>query len=244
MPIHDWTRVQPGLFHHFHQDWSIEVARELNRGRLPKGFYALVEQRVDGPEPDVIAVETKMKVSAKRGGATATLEPPRTRLVKRASTEAGRYARKANRISIHHALGHVVSLIELVSPGNKDTRHALQSFVEKAEAFIRAGVHLLIVDLFPSSSRDPHGIHKAIFDQFQEQRYTRPKKKPLTLVSYQAAAELIAHIEPVAVGDLMPDMPLFLTPEAHILVPLESTYQTTWEICPEPIRDLVEAGSR
>ncbi len=36
MPIHDWTRVPAGLFHHFHQDWSIEIARTLNRGRLPR----------------------------------------------------------------------------------------------------------------------------------------------------------------------------------------------------------------
>ena len=27
MPIHDWTRLPGGLFHHFHQDWSIEIAR-------------------------------------------------------------------------------------------------------------------------------------------------------------------------------------------------------------------------
>jgi hypothetical protein len=47
MPIHDWIRVPPGLFHHFHQEWSIEIARELNRGLLPTGFSALVEQGGD-----------------------------------------------------------------------------------------------------------------------------------------------------------------------------------------------------
>jgi hypothetical protein len=31
MPIHDWTRVEAGLFHHFHQDWTIEICRTLNR---------------------------------------------------------------------------------------------------------------------------------------------------------------------------------------------------------------------
>lgn len=35
MPLHDWTRVPSGLFHHFHQDWSIEITRALNRERLP-----------------------------------------------------------------------------------------------------------------------------------------------------------------------------------------------------------------
>lgn len=42
MPIQDWTRVPAGLFHHFHQDWSVEIVRALNRGILPKGVAALV----------------------------------------------------------------------------------------------------------------------------------------------------------------------------------------------------------
>ena len=52
MPLHDWTRIPAGLFHHFHQDWSIEIARELNRRRLPKGLFALVEQRSGPRESD------------------------------------------------------------------------------------------------------------------------------------------------------------------------------------------------
>ena len=47
MPIHDWTRVQSGLFHAFHQSWSVRIQDTLNDGRMPDGFYALVEQRVD-----------------------------------------------------------------------------------------------------------------------------------------------------------------------------------------------------
>ena len=35
MPIHDWTRVDAGLFHDFHQDWTIELSRSLNAGLLP-----------------------------------------------------------------------------------------------------------------------------------------------------------------------------------------------------------------
>jgi len=31
------------------------------------------------------------------------------------------------------------------------------------------GVHLLLIDLFPSSKRDPQGIHQAIWDQFVEE---------------------------------------------------------------------------
>ena len=30
MPIHDWTRVPSGLFHDFHQSWSIRIKDALN----------------------------------------------------------------------------------------------------------------------------------------------------------------------------------------------------------------------
>jgi hypothetical protein len=33
MPLHDWTRVPPGLFHDIHQTWSIRIAVET--GALP-----------------------------------------------------------------------------------------------------------------------------------------------------------------------------------------------------------------
>ncbi len=51
MPIHDWTRAQAGLFHEFHQSWTVRIKDALNGGGMPKGYYALVEQKVDGPEP-------------------------------------------------------------------------------------------------------------------------------------------------------------------------------------------------
>jgi hypothetical protein len=241
MPIHDWTRVQSGLFHDFHQAWSIEIRNALNRGAMPKGFYALVEQKVDGPEPDVIAVEMKKRAKSSGDPPLATLEPPKTALTAHIASDAAKYARKANRISIRHPLGEVVAVIELVSPGNKDSRNSLRSFVEKAVDFLRNGIHLLIVDLFPPSDRDPQGIHKAIWDELTDNSFELPPGKPLTLVAYQAADGFTAHIEPIGVGDTMPDMPLFLTPNEYVRVPLESTYAATWAVCPEPIREMVEA---
>src|SRR4051794_10126116 len=240
MPIHDWTRVQSGLFHEFHQSWSIRIKDALNGGVLTKGYYALVEQKVDGPEPDVIAIEMKRRANQHGGTSAATLDPPKASLISRVTSDATRYARKANRISIRHPLGDVVAVIEIVSPGNKDSRHALRSFVDKAVAFLRNDIHLLLVDLFPPSDRDPQGIHKAIWDEFTNDPFELPPGKPLTLVAYQAGDDLTAYIEPVGIGQPMPDMPLFLAPGAHVFVPLEATYQATWAVCPEPIRELVE----
>lgn len=94
MPIHDWTRVPSGLFHHFHQDWSIEIARCLNRGLLPPGVSALVEQRAGAREPDVLAIESWSGLSNRRGGlagdiegGVVTNEAPTARIVYRSTEE-------------------------------------------------------------------------------------------------------------------------------------------------------------
>ena len=43
MPVHDWTRVDAGIFHHFHTSWMDEIAGALNAGLLPPDYYALAE---------------------------------------------------------------------------------------------------------------------------------------------------------------------------------------------------------
>ena len=57
------------------------------------------------------------------------------------------------------------------------------------------------MDLFPPSIRDPHGVHKAIWDQFKEEPFELPSDKRLTLAAYAAGSEKVAYVENVAVGD-------------------------------------------
>src|SRR5205807_3963873 len=106
--------------------------------------------------------------------------------------------------------------------GNKNSEHAIRSFARKAVALLHAGVHLLIVDLFPPSRRDPQGIHKVIWDRFHDEPFTLPTDKPLTVAAYAAGLETVAYVEPVAVGDVLPDMPIFLTADRNVPCPLEA----------------------
>lgn len=183
MPIHDWTRVPAGLFHHFHQDWSIEIARTLNRGRLPKGLSALVEQRAAPREADVLAIETRSRSRRDNNGNVATMAPPTTRMVRR--TTADIFALRANRVVVRHHLGRVVAVIKIVSPGNKNSRSALRDFVDKTIVCLRAGIHVLIVDLFPPTPRDPFGMHKALWDEIVEEDFAFPSGKDRSLASYE-----------------------------------------------------------
>jgi hypothetical protein len=239
MPIHDWTRVRSNRFHDFHQSWTIAIRNALNAGRLPPGYFAMVEQKAGGPEPDVITLElTPRGDPATPAGVAVDLQPPKARFVTR--TDAATYARKANRITVRHPDGDVVAILEIVSPGNKDSRHAIRAFARKAVQFLQAGVHLLIVDLFPPGRRDPQGMHKVIWDRLHEEPFALPPDKPLTLAAYAAGTETVAYVEPVAVGDSLPDMPVFLTADRYIPCPLEATYQTAWDQFPAPLRGPLE----
>src|SRR2546423_4358813 len=101
MPIHDWTRVDAGLFHDFHQDWTIELRRSLNAGRLPPGYVALADQQTGGPIPDVLTLNRRPKETPKgepAGGVAVAAAPPQARYVVEAEEDT--YARRANRVRI------------------------------------------------------------------------------------------------------------------------------------------------
>lgn len=239
MPIHDWTRVEAGIFHHFHHSWIEELQRVLNRGLLPADYYALAEQITGRLGPDVLTLRTPMDRGSSRdnGGVTMTAAPPKVRFHARA--EAGRYAAKAKAVVVRHRSKHdVVAMLEIVSSGNKDSQRALAAFVNKAEDALQAGIHLLIVDLFPPSARDPQGIHRAIWAD-REDTFVFDGDRPLTCVSYLAGECPEAFVEPTAVGQMLPEMPLFLTTDLYVPVPLETAYQSAWDALPEYWRNVV-----
>jgi hypothetical protein len=211
MAVHDWTRVGAGLFHAFHYQWIAALSTALNTGALPADFFALPAQRTIGP------------------GAPGSDE----------QSDVQAYAGKANRITVRHRHGDVVAVIEIISPGNKASRSELRAFVEKSSELIRQGIHLLVVDVFPPGPRDPHGICKAIWDEILEEELDLPADRPLTMASFEAGPERVAYLEAVAVGDILPDQPLFLRPGIYVPAPLEATYQTAWAAFPFALKGLL-----
>src|SRR3954453_10280309 len=100
MPIHDWSRIPAGIFHHFHQHWSAEIASKLNQGNLPKGLSALIEQRAGPKEGDVLTVEARRrrKQNPEFNGGMLTRDRPITSIVRKTTKQI--YAARANRIAI------------------------------------------------------------------------------------------------------------------------------------------------
>jgi hypothetical protein len=238
MPIHDWTRVEAGDFHDFHQCWVVELRNALNRGLLPPEYMAMTDQITGRPIPDVVTLQTRQPNKSGPGGVAVKDAPPSARLVKK--LEGINYARRADRVVIRHGRGKVVAIIEILPPGNKASQNALRQFVEKAADILNQGVNLFVIDLFPPTPRDPQGIHKAIWDQFSEEPFEFLPDKPFTVASYLAGESPTAYVDSVGLGDVLPSQAIFLSEEYYVPAPLESTYVAAWDVYPALLKELIE----
>jgi len=243
MPVHDWSRVAAGIFHDFHHAWIEEIKRSLNAGLLPSDYYALAEQRTAGYGPDVLALQVdsdddSFDGPSPRNGGLIVAKP---QVAVTAETDMEFYRRKQNVVAVRHVSDdRVVALVKVVSPGNKSSRAALRSFVEKTAQLLDQRIHLLILDLHRPGSFDRQGIHGAIWEEIAE-AWVAPLDRPMTLVGYESALTVRAFVQPLAIGDVLIDMPLYLEPDGYVLVPLESTYARAFDALPKRWRSVVEA---
>ncbi|MCI0459552.1 MAG: DUF4058 family protein [Gemmataceae bacterium] len=242
MPIHDWTRVNAGTFHDFHSSGIIHLKETLNGGLLPRGYYALAEQHAGRVLTDILTLQVDEPITPDSGSVAVVEAPPKvTRKVVPSADATYRATRRT--LAIRHVTTHrVVALIEILSPANKDRPASVEDFVEKALAALHHGCHLLVIDLFPPGLHDPQGIHGSIWGTFDAVDDFPPEDKPLTLAAYVGGRLPQAYLEAVAVGDSLPDMPLFLEPGRHILVPLETTYQAAYRGVPAYWRGVIEGS--
>jgi len=111
MSIHDWTRVEAGIFHDFHVAWLPELRKVLNNGVLPEGYYALAEQHAGRAIADVLTLHASPESSD-------PLPPPTSGGVVLAEAPPG-VRRKQ---SVEAALGIHALVIDLFPPGAHDPR--------------------------------------------------------------------------------------------------------------------------
>ena len=240
MPMHDWTRVDDGIYHDFHSAWITELRKVLNTGVLPKGYYALSEQHAGEFGPDVLTLRVpdspgNAENMEDEGGIAIAAAPPKVELT--ATTDLRSYVAKRRTIVIRHrSRDRVVAMIEIVSPGNKKSREQIDKFVRKAVRAVASGVHVMVVDPFPPGKRDPNGIHGVIWSELEDDSYKQPVDRPLTLVSYLAGPVNTAYVQSFAVGDSLTVMPLVLSTETYVPLPLEPAYMDAWVGTPEVVR--------
>jgi hypothetical protein len=227
--MHDWTCVDAGIYHAFHHEWISEIHRAMLR-RLPSDYYSLPEQQAAGFGPDVLALQFGHADDVAPGN-VATLARPKTKMFQETPTDF--YLGKKKSVVIRHVSGdRIVAMIEIISPGNKNSVSGFRSFVNKARELLQHKVNLLIVDPFPVGKQAPFGLHAAIFEDLQDDPLRLPTDAPLSLISYECDDRVRAYLEPLAVGDALVDMPVYLFPGMYIEVPLEATYLAAWDTVP------------
>jgi hypothetical protein len=238
--------MEAGMFHSFHVLWVATLGMRLNE-ILPPAYYALAEKKSHGLEPDVLTLGLGERSGngvgnghppaagrSSGGGLNLKTAPPKVEIT---LTKPGGYAQRV--IAVRRTEGDsVVAMVEIVSPGNKASAHAIRAFVDKAVEFLEFGVHVHVIDLFPPTARDPRGLHGAIWDAYAGTE-SPPLTKALTLAAYAAGDPDQAFVQSVAVGEPLPDLPLILEPDLYINVPLEATYMTAFGGFPRHLRDVL-----
>jgi hypothetical protein len=149
-------------------------------------------------------------------------------------------------LTIRHVTGHrIVALLEIVSPANKDRRQHVDDFVAKVTSALEQGVHVTVADLFAPGSQDPTGMNGAIWQALDEsgEPFAVPAKSPLALAAYVADNPVEIYLRYTTIGRPLPNVPLFLTPDHYVDLPLERTYETAFRGMPEVWRTLLESPS-
>lgn len=127
MPMHDWMRVEAGIFHAFHHEWISEIKRALNRDLLPPECYALAEPSTVGFGHDVIALQDRRGSGDTIGGAVTKTEHV-----------CGLRQRRASRVVVRHVIDdRIVAMLEIVSPANEPITLVSYDSSSPVRAFIQ-----------------------------------------------------------------------------------------------------------
>ncbi len=240
MPMHDWTRVNAGTFHAFHTGWILHLSETMNRGLLPPDYFALPEQWAGQTIADVLTLHAPSEGSstARDDGGVAVLDfPPQ---VSRKLTASPSLQGSPRTLVVRHTSGdRIVAFIEIASLSNKDRTANVARVADKFESALWRGVNAMLLDILPPGRHDPRGMHAAIWERFSDDAYALPSASPLTLASYVAGPPPEAYVEHLTVGWPLKSMPLFLSADRYVDIPLDATYMAAFDGLPARYRELL-----
>ncbi|MCW8138960.1 MAG: DUF4058 family protein [Planctomycetota bacterium] len=229
MPLHDWARVPDNVFHNFHVAWLAQLAGALNASVLPPGYLARAEEYVGPFQADVLTLEAGAPRTQPASGParepTATIAPPRFDVTRQ------------RRITVFSARDERrVAVLEVVSPGNKDSARRARWFEEKLVDCLAAGLHLLLVDLLAPTAAAP-GFAEAVARELGSDQVP-PGGRAATSFECQPAPPVVrVYHQSFAPGAPLPPAPLFLEPGRAVEVPLEETYAAAFGWLPAADRE-------
>ncbi len=233
MPLYDHfaaplSRTHP--WRGFHSAWAAALARHLNQGVLPPGFYAIPNINLDGPvEVDVAALHDQQGAAGPSAEDVQTAwTPPEPAL----TVALDFPALELIEVQVFYDEGdpRLTAAIELVSPRNKDRPEARRAFAVKCLSNLHAGSSVVVVDVVTERRANSHAEILHLLELNGPASWEAPGG--LYAVAYRAAAveperRLQAWPAALAVGSPLPQMPLWLGVDICVPLDLEITYQNT-----------------
>jgi hypothetical protein len=218
--------------------WPATIVQRLSRV-LPAEFTA--EPRVHlGAyfEIDVCAYEEDGPAEAGPGAAmasggvaTATYAPPQPTLTVETDL-ADQYAYEVN--VYDQSRGRLlVAAVELVSPANKDRPENRRAFVTKCAALLQQDVCVAIVDLVTTRAFNLYLDLLALLDR-SDATFAEDPPSIYAVTCRGRKAERRSQLEtwayPLAVGQPLPTLPLWLSRELAVSLELEASYEETCRV--------------
>lgn len=212
----------------FHAAWAGALADDLNR-RLPEHYFA-EEQTHAGAviEADVGTFEDSSRTAGADGSATATLPPQVWSPPTAAFTIPAVFADDFEVRVFSKEIGPtLVAAIELVSPRTKDRAEARRAFAIKCASYLHQGISLIVVDIVTNRHANLHTKILELLDQPSTSHL--PPNTHLYAVAYrplrrQKREEIDLWPASLAVGAVLPLLPLAISAELCMPVDLEATY--------------------
>jgi hypothetical protein len=212
----------------FHALWPAMMLLRLNRV-LPEGYRA--EPRVQiGTEYEIDVGALDLRQPGENGhsehGGTAVLTTPEPTVnVQTALDEPDEFAVRV------YAPGRIlVAAVELVSPRNKDRPESRRAFTEKVGGLVRRGVSVSVVDIVGNAHFNLYA------DVLIALRHTDPALSAPPPPMYAVTCRTVGRrpdrrfqgwFRPLAVGQPLPVVPLWLSDDHAVDLDLELSYEDT-----------------
>jgi hypothetical protein len=210
----------------FHGAWAAAMARLLNAGVLPAGYYAVPFLDREGPvQVDVAALRALEfdPVGKGTGGGVQPWTPAAPALAVAVEWPTADDVRVE--VFADDGDPRLAAAVELVSPRNKDRPRSREAFAATCAGYLRRGCGLVVVDAVTSRQAD---LHADLLTSLAAEA-SPGGPGALSAVSYRAIGQdeegrLLAWPFVLEVGQPLPTVPLWLGADLAVRLDLEASH--------------------
>src|SRR4051794_21292669 len=215
----------------FHGAWAAAMARLLNQGILPSGYYAVPLMDCDGPiEIDVAALRDQGVAGPASGTAwPKTWVAPAPALA--VALDLPAVDGVEVQVFVDDGDPRLAAAVELLSPRNKDRPAARQAFAVKCVGYLQQGSSIVVVDTVTTRRADLNSTILSLLGV--DIGAAALPLASLSAVSYRAVGcdEESQHLEvwpaPLALSQPLPTLPLWIASDFSVPLDLEASYKMT-----------------